>query len=313
MTDKTKGSEAKPKVAKKKKTKAPKSKSTAISRNKPMADSGNKMAQNVRQFVSITNPVKKIYKKSSGSTAKSVSVPSPIYIPQYLPQPTYGSNLNMSDVLALMKSQPVANAPELSVKNVVSGSLPMNIPTPVAKPIKVKIPEVKPLPMEEAIPSTKPIKKKVNVIRPLPMEEAIPSTEPIKKKVNVIRPLPMEEAIPSTEPVIKNITDEENTWRYINPLKRSKSFDERTPSLFSNIPESEDPVFMRTRPSKNIEYTLEEAFTIIAKENNESLASVKRKYQDELRMDKALKLKGTAGRWRNKAKNIQFNKQIEQL
>jgi len=297
MTDKTIGSVAKtkPKVAKKKKTKAPKSKSTAISRNKPEVDSGNKMTQNVRQFVSITNPVKKIYKKSSGSTAKSVSVPSPIYIPQYLPQPAYGSNLNMSDVLALMKSQPVANAPELSVKNVVSGSLPMNIPTPVAKPIKVKIPEVK----------------------PLPMEEAIPSTEPIKKKVNVIRPLPMEEAIPSTEPVIKNITisttDEENTWRYINPLKRSKSFDERTPSLFSNIPESEDPVFMRVRPSKNIEYTLEEAFTIIAKENNESLASVKRKYQDELRMDKALKLKGTAGRWRNKAKNIQFNKQIEQL
>ena len=164
----------------------------------------------------------------------------------------------------------------------------------------------------------------------MPINKTV-SEKALKQKLRQMRerisinnqPLPFEEAFPSTTPVTKNVTiskpeseeePEYNTWRPVNPLKRSKSLDERTPSLFSLIPEEEDPMMtLGGRPGRNVEYTLDEAFTIIAHHTNDTLASVRRKYQNELKMDKALKIKGTAGRWRTKAKDIQFNKKIEQL
>jgi hypothetical protein len=266
------------------------SKKTEISKKVGVSQK-TKVKQNVKQIVKIVNPVKRVYSK--GKSSAKAPTPSPVFIPQYLPQPSQ-SGLSVADVLGLIKQErAVPNAPELKagIANVVGGSLPLNIPLPKKEFI--------PLPMEEAIPITIPKPKKINIIRPLPVEEAIPSIAPIPKKISPIQrktPLPLEETPTDITP-------------YRPPEIPFDLFSEQTPSLFSGIPPEEDIIYFKEPKKRSPEMTIEEALKIISDDTGEPMNVVKRRYAEDAKKEK----KGNIGKWRKKAKDIIFRKGIESL
>lgn len=288
------------------------------------------ISQTVRQVVNITQPVKRIYKKSGSEKTQSKtglsSSPYPVYVPQYLPQ----QSITMSDVMNAIKAE---NAP---IKQSVKGlperpRLVENAPIEDAMSVKV----VKSM---EGLKREEPTKRVVFGFPALPMEESIPSIKPISKNIQISKPisqtiktdvkieeptssdkmvnfLPME--ITPVRPIAENVGDESVNIRNTLPIKRQLTkesmmikkpkpeLSEYTPSIMSELPFYEETFPILSRKGMDKDTTLK----IIALNEGKTLKQVKKEYQAERKTNP----KGVLGKYRDKAIQYQQRPRFDEL